>query len=177
MFPVGIDVSKETLDLCMLYDGMKVASKHEISATTAARLSIYFAGSGFSTAVGRRPRGDGSDRRVSRTAGHGPARCRFLCVSGQPSPQPGVARGMGIMTKTDKVDAYMLACYALLKKPHRWEPPAADIRFLSALLRGGMCCSLTLCARKTGSKNISLPKRLQMSSVHASGWRSCSVKK
>lgn len=31
------------------------------------------------------------------------------------------ARGMGIMTKTDKVDAYMLACYAFLKKltcPH-----------------------------------------------------------
>jgi len=23
MFPVGIDVSKQTLDLCMLYDGMK----------------------------------------------------------------------------------------------------------------------------------------------------------
>lgn len=27
------------------------------------------------------------------------------------------ARGMGIMTKTDKVDAYMLACYAQLRKP------------------------------------------------------------
>ena len=23
MFPVGIDVSKKTLDLCMLYDGIK----------------------------------------------------------------------------------------------------------------------------------------------------------
>nr|WP_257791379.1 hypothetical protein [Pantoea vagans] len=23
MFPVGIDVSKDTLDLCMLYDGIK----------------------------------------------------------------------------------------------------------------------------------------------------------
>lgn len=45
------------------------------------------------------------------------------------------ARGMGIMTKTDKVDAYMLACYAFLKKPHHWEPPAPEIRYLGALLR------------------------------------------
>nr|WP_264753293.1 transposase [Klebsiella michiganensis] len=43
------------------------------------------------------------------------------------------ARGMGIMTKTDKEDAYMLACYAFLKKPHRWDPPAPEIRFLGAL--------------------------------------------
>lgn len=35
------------------------------------------------------------------------------------------ARGMGIMTKTDKVDAYMLACYEFLKKPHSWEPPVS----------------------------------------------------
>lgn len=45
------------------------------------------------------------------------------------------ARGMGILTKTDKVDAYMLACYALLKKPHRWLPPSAEVRHLSALIR------------------------------------------
>lgn len=45
------------------------------------------------------------------------------------------ARGMGILTKTDKVDAYMLACYALLKKPQRWLPPSAEIRHLSALIR------------------------------------------
>ncbi len=45
------------------------------------------------------------------------------------------ARGMGIMTKADKMDAYMLACYAFLKKPHRWEPPAPEIRYLGALLR------------------------------------------
>lgn len=45
------------------------------------------------------------------------------------------ARGMGIMTKTDKVDAYMLACYAFLKKPHLWESPGTEIRYLGALLR------------------------------------------
>ncbi|MFJ5408037.1 transposase, partial [Pectobacterium punjabense] len=27
------------------------------------------------------------------------------------------AKGMGILTKTDKVDAYVLACYGCLKQP------------------------------------------------------------
>ncbi len=42
MFPVGIDVSKNTLDLCML----PVTSK-----ITGIQLKIFFAGSGFNTAV------------------------------------------------------------------------------------------------------------------------------
>lgn len=29
----------------------------------------------------------------------------------------------------------MLNCYAFLKNPHRWEPPAPEIRYLGALLR------------------------------------------
>ncbi len=40
MFPVGIDVSKNTLDLCML-----------TSKITGIQLKIFFAGSGFNTAV------------------------------------------------------------------------------------------------------------------------------
>ncbi len=59
-----------------------------------------------------------------------------FCVSlANPHRSREFARGMGIMTKTDKVNAYMLACYALLKKPHSWKPPAPEIRHLSALLR------------------------------------------
>lgn len=46
MFPVGIDVSKNTLDLCILYDGIKGPSK-----ITDIQLKIFFAGSGSSTAV------------------------------------------------------------------------------------------------------------------------------
>lgn len=29
----------------------------------------------------------------------------------------------------------MLTCYAFLKNPHRWEPPAPEISYLGALLR------------------------------------------
>ena len=45
------------------------------------------------------------------------------------------ARGMDILTKNDKVDAYMLACYGALKEPEPWEPPPENVRYLSALLR------------------------------------------
>lgn len=45
------------------------------------------------------------------------------------------ARGMDILTKTDKVDVRMLACYGALKQPDAWTPPAEEIRHLSALLK------------------------------------------
>lgn len=44
------------------------------------------------------------------------------------------ARGMGILTKNDRVDAYMLACYGALKAPEAWLPPPEEVRYLSALL-------------------------------------------
>lgn len=45
------------------------------------------------------------------------------------------ARGMGILTKNDIVDAYMLACYGALKVPEPWAPLPENTRYLSALLR------------------------------------------
>ncbi|MCL6371291.1 IS110 family transposase, partial [Pectobacterium polaris] len=45
------------------------------------------------------------------------------------------ARGMGILTKTDKVDAYVLACYGCLRQPEGWTPPSPEIRKLRALLQ------------------------------------------
>jgi len=45
------------------------------------------------------------------------------------------ARDMGILTKNDRVDAYMLACYGALKTPEAWIPPPDNILYLRALLR------------------------------------------
>ncbi|MFS2220976.1 IS110 family transposase [Pantoea sp. B65] len=45
------------------------------------------------------------------------------------------ARGMGILTKNDTVDAFVLACYGELKQPEPWVPPAPEVRKLRALLR------------------------------------------
>lgn len=45
------------------------------------------------------------------------------------------ARGMGMLTKNDQVDAYMLACYGVLKEPEPWIPPPENVRYLGSLLR------------------------------------------
>lgn len=45
------------------------------------------------------------------------------------------AKGMGIMTKNDTVDAYVLACYGNLKQPEGWQPPSEEVRKLRALLQ------------------------------------------
>lgn len=39
------------------------------------------------------------------------------------------------MTNTDKVDVYILACYAFLTNPLCWESPGSEIRYLGALVR------------------------------------------
>lgn len=45
------------------------------------------------------------------------------------------ARGVDILTKTDKVDVWMLACYEALKQPDAWTPPPKETRHFSALLK------------------------------------------
>ncbi|MGQ0501965.1 MAG: IS110 family transposase [Panacagrimonas sp.] len=44
------------------------------------------------------------------------------------------ASGLGLLTKTDAVDAKALAQYGALKQPAPWQPPAPEIRALAALL-------------------------------------------
>lgn len=136
MFPVGVDVSKSTLDLCMLYDGIKGRIKtrnirNDRSATDniIRWLRLQHCGPQDVHLV-MEATGVYHERLATDLYDAG------FCVSlANPHRSREFARGMGIMTKTDKVDAYMLACYALLKKPHRWKPPAPEIRHLSALLR------------------------------------------
>ncbi|EGV2884225.1 IS110 family transposase [Salmonella enterica] len=45
------------------------------------------------------------------------------------------AKAMGIFTKTDAVDAYVLAFYGCLKQPEAWTPPEEEVRKLRALLQ------------------------------------------
>lgn len=136
MFPVGIDVSKSTLDLCMLYEGIKGRIKtrnirNDRSATDniIRWLRLQHCGPQDVHLV---MEATGVYHERLATDLHDAGFCVSLANSHRSRE---FARGMGVMTKTDKVDEYMLACYALLKKPHCWEPPAPQIRHLSALLR------------------------------------------
>ncbi len=82
------------------------------------------------------------------------------------------ARGMGIMTKTDKVDAYMLACYAFLRSHTAGSRrhPKSDISVHSC--DGGMFCWVMPCVRRTDWKNTCRQTHLQILSVPAGVWRS-----
>jgi len=136
MFPVGIDVSKDTLDLCMLYDGIKGrirTKKIKNDGTAAANIFRW---------LRLQHCGPGDVHLIMEATGVYHERLAFsLHEAGgyvslaNPHRSRDFARGMGILTKTDKVDAYMLACYALLKKPQRWLPPSDEVRYLSALIR------------------------------------------
>ena len=136
MFPVGIDVSKNTLDLCMLYDGIKGRIKtrniqnNRHSVENILRWLRLQHCSPEDVHVVMEATGVYHERLATELHDAG-----FRVSLANPHRSREFARGMGIMTKADKMDAYMLACYAFLKKPHRWEPPAPEIRYLGALLR------------------------------------------
>lgn len=61
---------------------------------------------------------------------------------------------MGILTKNDRVDAYMLACYGALKAPEAWLPPPEEVRYLSALLCRRNALVADSAREKTGWKSI-----------------------
>ena len=136
MFQLGIDVSKKTLDLCLLREGVKGRIKtrrlkNDFNAASAvigwlskqhcepADVHIIMEATGVyheSLAYELHKAG-------ARVSLANPHRAREF------------ARGMDILTKNDRVDAYMLACYGVLKEPEPWVPPPEDVRYLSALLR------------------------------------------
>ncbi len=116
MFPVGIDVSKNTLDLCMLYDGIKGRIKTRNIQNNRHSVENIL--------------------RWLRLQHCGPEDVHVVMeATGVYHERLATELHDAGFRKTDKVDAYMLACYAFLKKPHRWEPPAPEIRYLGALLR------------------------------------------
>lgn len=70
MFPVGIDVSKNTQDLCMLYDGIKGRIKTRNIQNNRHSVENISLAQAPALQSGRCSCGNGSYRCLSRTAGH-----------------------------------------------------------------------------------------------------------
>lgn len=122
MFPVGTDVSKDSLEFCILYDGIKGRIRTRKMKMTAVQQPISSAGFNYNIVVRRT---FASLRKQPSFVTNGCLlRCMKLAdtflwqirIAAAILPE---ARGMVILTKTDKVDAYMLVCYALLKLDRR----------------------------------------------------------
>ncbi|MBN3133921.1 IS110 family transposase [Pectobacterium brasiliense] len=136
MYYVGIDISKRFIDVCLLVDGIKGKRKTKVlpndlnSAQALAQWLIL-------------QKCDPSQAHIIMEAtgvyhehlADGLHQSDILVSVINPHRVREFAKGMGILTKTDKVDAYVLACYGCLKQPENWLPPSQEIRKLKALLQ------------------------------------------
>lgn len=136
MFYVGIDVSKKKLDTCLLVDGESGKRK-----TKSLPNGISSAETLMSWLTLQKCNLKQVHIIVEATGiyhehlVYGLHQAGILVSVINPYRIREFAKGMGIITKNDHVDAYVLACYGSLKQPEGWEPPPEEVRKLRALLR------------------------------------------
>lgn len=136
MFQLGIDVSKKTLDLCLLREGVKGwvktrKFKNDLSAASAVinwlhkqhcepvEVHIIMEATGV----------------YHESLAYSLHKAGVRVSLANPHRSREFARGMGLLMKNDQIDAYMLACYGALREPVPWTPPPENVRYLSSLLR------------------------------------------
>jgi transposase len=130
---VGIDVSKDTLDACLILPGGKAkeaafANDHKGHAALLAWADRHAGGRAVHYCM--ESTGSYSEAPATHLARAGrlvsvanPARVKYA----------GLARGRG--NKTDRADAKLIAEYAAREKPKAWQPPSPEVRELQALVR------------------------------------------
>lgn len=130
---VGIDVSKDTLDACLLTpDG---ATRQRVFANAPAGFAALVAwadrhAAGHPLHVGMEATGPYS----LGLATHLHAAGRLVSVVNPTRIRhAGLMRGRG--NKTDKADAKLIAGYTLRERPPAWSPPPPEVQELQALTR------------------------------------------
>ena len=129
----GIDVSKDTLDCCLLAPGGK-AKEHTFAndprGHAALRAWADRHAHGLPIHFCMEATGPYSEAPAAALADAGrlvsvvnPTRIKYA----------GLARGRG--NKTDRADAKLIAEYAQRERPPAWQPPAPEVRELQALVR------------------------------------------
>ena len=130
---VGIDVSKDTLDCCLLApDG---TARQKVFANAPAGFAALLAWA--DRHAGERPLHFG----MEATGPYSAAPADFLHAAGRlvsvvnPTriKHAGLMRGRG--NKTDKADAKLIAEYTTRETPPAWCPPPPEVRELQALVR------------------------------------------
>ncbi len=136
MYYVGIDISKRVVDVCLLADGIKGKRKTKTlpnGPNAVQALAEWLT----------RQKCEPSQAHIIMEAtgvyhehlAYGLHQSGIAVSVINPHRLREFARGMGILTKTDKVDACVLACYGCLRQPEGWTPPSPEIRKLRALLQ------------------------------------------
>jgi transposase len=129
---IGIDISKLKFDLCLLRQNDKL--KHKVFPNTASgflQLSAWLAKQKVTQVQAC----------MEATGSHGEALASYLFEAGHmvsiinPAVIKAYAQSHLSRTKTDKVDATLIARFCLERKPPAWTPLAREVRELQALVR------------------------------------------
>jgi transposase len=130
---VGIDVSKDSLDACLILPGVKAKERAFANDARGHAALVAWAD--------RHAKGGPLHFCMEATGPYSEAPATFLADAGRPvsvvNPTrikyAGLARGRG--NKTDRADARLIAEYAQREHPPAWQPPSPEVRELQALVR------------------------------------------
>jgi transposase len=130
---VGIDISKGTLDACLLLAG-GATREHAFANDPAGHAALLawadrHAG-GAAAHFGMEATGGYEDALATHLHAAG---CTVSVVNPTRIKYAGIVRGR--RNKTDRADARLIAAYTREQNPPAWSPPAPEVRELQALVR------------------------------------------
>jgi len=135
MFYLGIDVSKAKLDCCLLKKDAPDKRKSKVAANSVAGIGELLR---WLTKQGAHPAN--THALLESTGVYHESAASLLCDHGltvsilNPAQVRDFGKGLGLRTKTDGVDSWLLARFGLLQQPAAWQPPPRHVRELRALL-------------------------------------------
>jgi transposase len=128
---LGIDIAKQKFDAALLLDGKTKHKSCKNSVEGFETLIIWLEKQGIQKVHAC----------LEATGNYGEDLAIYLHEAGHtvsivnPARIKGFAQSELIRTKTDKIDAGIIARFCLAMKPEPWIPPAPEIRSLRALVR------------------------------------------
>ena len=128
---LGIDIAKQKFDVALLLDGKTKHKACKNSAEGFEILMIWLEKQGIQKVHAC----------MEATGNYGEDLAIYLHEAGHTVSivNPARIKGFGqselIRTKTDKIDAALIARFCLAMKPGSWTPPSPDIRYMKALVR------------------------------------------
>jgi transposase len=128
---LGIDIAKQKFDAALIVDGK---TKHKTCKNLAEGFEILM--------LWLEKQGIGKVHAcMEATGSYGEDLAIYLHEAGHtvsivnPARIKGFAQSELLRTKTDKIDAALIARFCLAMKPDLWIPPSPEVRFLRALVR------------------------------------------
>jgi transposase len=135
MLYLGIDVSKAKLDCCLVKQDSPDKRKSKVLANSVAGVAELLRWLGKQGAqidkIHVLLEATGVYHELAATALYD----NGLIVSIlNPAQVRDFGKGLGVRTKTDAMDSWLLARFGLLQKPAAWQPPPVHVRTLRTLL-------------------------------------------